>query len=100
VASLEHEGLVERRPDPLDGRASLLLLSARGKRVSDRLSRARRAMFAEVLSEWPEDDVERFGHLLARFARALAGMNEPVQSRGAAHRERDHRTTPITKESS
>jgi DNA-binding MarR family transcriptional regulator len=101
IASLEHVGLVERRPDPLDGRASLLLLSARGRSVSAKLSKARRTVFAEVLAEWPEDDVERFGDLLARFARAMAGINEPALDRAATHREgRDHRTTPITKESS
>lgn len=100
VASLEHVGLVERRPDPLDGRASLLLLTSRGRSVSGRLSKARRAMFAEVLAEWPEDDVERFGDLLARFARALAGLNEP-SGRTAPHCEgRDHRTTSTAKESS
>src|SRR5262245_11294579 len=81
VASLEHVGLVERRPDPQDGRASLLLLSSRGRRVSDRLSEARRTMFAEVLAEWPEDDVEQFGDLLSRFARAMAGINEAAPGR-------------------
>src|SRR5262249_21881321 len=98
VASLEHVGLVERRPDPLDGRASLLLLSSKGKRVSDRLSEARRTMFAEVLADWPEDDVERFGDLLSRFARVMASMNEAAPGRAATHRE--HRSTTITKESS
>jgi DNA-binding MarR family transcriptional regulator len=98
VASLEHVGLVERRPDPLDGRASLLLLSSSGKRVSDRLSKARRTMFAEVLAEWPEEDVERFGELLYRFARAMARMNEPAPGRSASPRE--HRSMTTTEEPS
>ena len=98
VASLEHLGLVERRPDPLDGRASLLLLSPKGRRVSTRLSQARRTMFAEILAEWPEDAVERFGDLLSRFARAMAGINEPAPGRLAPPRE--HRSTTTPKESS
>jgi DNA-binding MarR family transcriptional regulator len=74
VAGLESLGLVERRRDPLDGRASLLLLSARGRAASSRLSEARRAMFGEMVTDWPEEDVERFAELLTRFARAMADL--------------------------
>jgi DNA-binding MarR family transcriptional regulator len=36
VAALEREGLVERVPDPDDGRARLIRLSARGRQASQR----------------------------------------------------------------
>ena len=36
VAALEREGLVERVPDPDDGRARLIRLSARGREASQR----------------------------------------------------------------
>jgi len=35
VAALEHEGLVERVPDPADGRARLIRLTPRGMAASD-----------------------------------------------------------------
>ncbi len=46
VAKLERDGLVERRPDPRDGRASMLSLSADGqsivsRRFADRADRLR-----------------------------------------------------------
>jgi DNA-binding MarR family transcriptional regulator len=36
VAALEREGLVERVPDPADGRARLIRLSARGREAAER----------------------------------------------------------------
>nr|WP_300048822.1 MarR family transcriptional regulator [uncultured Nocardioides sp.] len=36
VAALEREGLVERVPDPRDGRARLIRLSARGRQAAQR----------------------------------------------------------------
>lgn len=36
VAALEREGLVERVPDPKDGRARLITLSARGREAAQR----------------------------------------------------------------
>ncbi len=76
VSHLESVGFVERSPDPLDGRASLLTLSDAGRLASTRICDARRAMFAEMLADWPADDVERFGELLTRFAQAMAGFAE------------------------
>lgn len=76
VAYLEAMGLVERHPDPLDGRASLLTLSRKGRAASSRLCDARREMFAEMLAQWPEEDVERFAELLSRFAHAMASLAE------------------------
>src|SRR4051812_43405277 len=44
VDALEADGLVERKPDPKDGRAWLVTRSARGQRVSDGLDAAMRAV--------------------------------------------------------
>jgi len=85
VAYLEALGLVERHPDPLDGRASLLSLSRKGRAASSRLCDARRQMFAEMLAEWPVEDVERFAELLNRFAHALAALAERPGQRPVSH---------------
>jgi hypothetical protein len=33
-------------------------------------------MFADMLIDWPEDDVERFAELIGRFANAMATLAE------------------------
>jgi DNA-binding MarR family transcriptional regulator len=55
VAKLEREGLVERRPDPRDGRASMLSLTAEGQ---------------SVVSRRHADRVERLSSLIDRLPRA------------------------------
>jgi DNA-binding MarR family transcriptional regulator len=83
LASLEARGLVERQPDPLDGRASLLTLSERGRSVSSRVCAARRELFAEFLSEWPEREIERLAGLLTRFAADMAAFADRPSDRDA-----------------
>lgn len=50
VAALEREGLVERVPDPADGRARLIRLSERGREAGER---ARKVVMG-VEREWAE----------------------------------------------
>ena len=57
VAALEREGLVERVPDPSDGRARLIRLSARGREAA---GQAMQVVMA-VEHEW----TEHLGHELA-----------------------------------
>ncbi|HTT86799.1 MAG TPA: MarR family transcriptional regulator [Acidimicrobiales bacterium] len=71
VQQLEREGLVARHVDPGDRRASLLVLTAEGQRTIDRVLTARRAWLTRLLDGWHDDDQDRFGHLLSRFAEAL-----------------------------
>lgn len=49
-------GLVDKVPDPDDGRASLLSLSDRGRAVLGAVSEARRQALAEVIDEWTNDE--------------------------------------------
>jgi len=50
VAALEREGLVERVPDPADGRARLIRLSARGQEAAERA----KEVVLGVEREWTE----------------------------------------------
>jgi DNA-binding MarR family transcriptional regulator len=50
VAALEREGLVERVPDPADGRARLIRLSARGQEAAERAKQ----VVLGVEREWTE----------------------------------------------
>jgi DNA-binding MarR family transcriptional regulator len=71
VQQLEHLGLVVRSPDPMDGRASRLLLTSEGKRCIERLLDARRQWLEELLSEWPKADRLEFARLLQLFATTI-----------------------------
>jgi DNA-binding MarR family transcriptional regulator len=51
---LEQSGLVSRAPDPNDGRATLLQLTARGRRAINRILAVRRDWLTTLLADWPE----------------------------------------------
>ena len=67
LAVLEKSGYVERHPDPRDGRASLLRLTAQGAEALA-ATRAVRADWAlAALSGWSEHDARRLTDLLDRL---------------------------------
>jgi DNA-binding MarR family transcriptional regulator len=70
VASLVGRGLLERRADPVDGRASLLVVTAAGQAVITEHEKARAAFFAEVVSDWTAEECSRFARQLERFTAA------------------------------
>jgi len=67
VQALEHEGLVERRPDPTDRRASLLDCTLHGRQVLTTTRERRREWLRAALGDWDEHDHEEFGRLLEKF---------------------------------
>lgn len=75
LACLEREGLIERAPDPADGRSSLVAVNDAGR---ERLARSRRrksAYLARRLRKLDPDEVET----LARAAQLLDRMREDEQ---------------------
>ena len=92
VQQLEHLGLVARSPDPVDGRASRLLLTDEGRGSIERLLGARRKWLEEQLSEWPSDDRREFARLLELFAHTLEqdgrGASWSLRSRRRHHQRR------------
>ncbi|HEY1967679.1 MAG TPA: MarR family transcriptional regulator [Pseudonocardia sp.] len=67
VAELVKLGLVERRPDHSDGRASLLAATEAGNRSYQARREARNAGYAALLADWSAEDQLRLRELLARF---------------------------------
>ncbi|OLT56030.1 MarR family transcriptional regulator [Corynebacterium sp. CNJ-954] len=55
---LEAAGLLERRPDPHDGRATLLVLTPEGDSVVAKLREALTRHLAERVAHWPDSQVE------------------------------------------
>ncbi len=86
VAGLVRHGLVERRVDAHDGRASLLAATAEGERLLQRHRDQRTAEIAQLLSSWSPDDVRQLVTLLDRMntelehyePQAPGGGGEPV----------------------
>lgn len=66
-ASLVRLGLLERRPDPQDGRACLLAATPEGERVFEYNRKQRDAHIATILAGWDEADVRTLTELLAKF---------------------------------
>lgn len=75
VAALVKDGLLERRSDPGDGRASLLVLTERADAVLADHDEIRINHFAEMLIGWNPDDVIQFASLLRRFTDAYESAN-------------------------
>lgn len=71
VQAMTDLGLLERHPDPDDGRASLVSLTDEAREGLDRVARERRVRFADRLAEWSPDEIDALGGMLARYNEAL-----------------------------
>lgn len=71
LGHLEEMGLVERVPDPVDGRARLIRLTDEGRERVHRVREQRRQHVRNALSAWPTQDVRALGALLDRLNRTL-----------------------------
>jgi DNA-binding MarR family transcriptional regulator len=69
-------GLIERRPDPGDGRAHLLALTEEGRQRLESARTARRQRWHVVLGTWPIEDVRLMAGMLARFNRLCDGAGD------------------------
>lgn len=67
VAALVRDGLVERRADPEDGRASVLAPTEAGVEVLEEQRRRLGLALGRVVRQWPSEDVDTFLDLLERF---------------------------------
>ena len=78
VAALVKEGLLERRADPQDGRASLLVVTDRGRNVLADHDEVRLQHFAAMLDGWGERDLHKFAALLRRFTNDLSRSGDAM----------------------
>jgi DNA-binding MarR family transcriptional regulator len=72
LARLYEAGLVERTPDPEDGRSAIVSASARGRTLLRRLRRRKTAYLARRMRDLPRQDAIA----LARAVRVLEAMLE------------------------
>jgi DNA-binding MarR family transcriptional regulator len=79
LGCLEREGLIDRTPDPDDGRSNLISLNAAGRERLRRLRGRKNAYLARRMRDLPAEDVAT----LERAAEILEGMlEEPRRGRG------------------
>jgi len=71
IAELEEQGYVVRRPDPEDGRAQLIALSAAGADKLRLIEEHRTATIQDLLQDWSQDDVELTARTLEKLAESL-----------------------------
>jgi DNA-binding MarR family transcriptional regulator len=67
VAGLVRRGLIERRADPADGRASVLVVTEAGRELAVQLRQHRIDVLDRILAGWDPDDRAQLGTLLRRF---------------------------------
>jgi DNA-binding MarR family transcriptional regulator len=80
VNGMLQEKLLTQRPDPSDGRATLLSVSVAGRRLLERREARRSRVLRELCGGWPEGDVSTLTALLQR-------LNDGIQERRLSERQ-------------
>ena len=71
VQHLTELGLIERTPDPADGRAALLAVTDDARRRLADVQRHRRKYLDERLADWSDEDLRAFVDMLGRYNTSL-----------------------------
>ncbi|MDQ1624333.1 MAG: hypothetical protein QOH19_2751 [Actinomycetota bacterium] len=84
ITELEEQGYVVRRPDPRDGRAQLIALSAAGAEKLRAIEDHRAATLQGLLQDWSEDAVEQTARTLEKLTESLR-TSARAKTAGSAH---------------
>ena len=79
VAQLHNAGLIERTPDPVDGRAQRVKLSDAGADRIETALRARRDLLEKSLELWNPSDLDQLDRLLTRFAADVEALTQTME---------------------
>jgi DNA-binding MarR family transcriptional regulator len=71
LTALQHDGLIERRPDPNDGRGTVIEATELGLSQVDAVSAARRSVYGTVLRDYTDDERRELAAALEKFIGAL-----------------------------
>jgi DNA-binding MarR family transcriptional regulator len=80
VQQLERDGMVTRQTDPDDRRATRIRMTPAGRRVLERMLRARRDWLERLLIGWDDNDLSTLAALLSQFAEELDRDLEAVRA--------------------
>ncbi len=82
VRDLANAGLVERTPDPIDGRAMLLNLTTEGTKLQTSIAKVRRSRMDEVLEGWSKEEMGDLLKVLSRFTEGVARVSGKIACHG------------------
>lgn len=71
VGAMHRDGLVDRQPDPADGRGTVISATALGLSQVDAVAKARRELYAEILRDWSGAERETLARSLERLTRDM-----------------------------
>jgi DNA-binding MarR family transcriptional regulator len=86
VAALVKAGLIERRADPDDGRASLLVLTEAGQSLHRHHLNRRDVHYGEMLREWSLEDRRELARLVDRFTNDFESYKSVILAENSASR--------------
>jgi len=84
VSGLVTHALVEKVPDPQDGRAQVLSLTPSGRDLLERLRDQRGEWFRSVLADWSEGEARTFTHSLERLVTDFDASRDRLQQMAGA----------------
>jgi DNA-binding MarR family transcriptional regulator len=67
VAALQRLGLIAREPDPTDARASIIVLTADGRRAARTIEAARRSHLKRLFDQLSPDELAQIAHSLGQL---------------------------------
>ena len=79
VAHLERTGLIDRTPDPDDGRAQLIAVSEAGRQRLHAAYQQRRDTLVRSLADWDVADVAEFERLLTKFVHSVESTTQQLE---------------------
>lgn len=80
VAQLDSAGLIERIPDPADGRAQRVELSAAGAEHFEAVLNTRRMLLDRCLESWDPHELEQLDQLLTRLAADVEAATQSMEN--------------------
>ncbi|MGC1305575.1 MAG: MarR family transcriptional regulator [Caulobacteraceae bacterium] len=81
LAKLEALGLVSRQAQSQDRRVRAAVITADGRRVADRISKARDRLFERVLEGWTPDEREALTRLNVKLAEVMGRLGASADRR-------------------
>lgn len=88
IDRVEEQGLVERLPDPVDGRGVIVKLTAKGRTLADKAIAAHFEGLAGVLGVLPASERRELGRLLGKLLVALEAAPAAEMQTAARRRPR------------
>lgn len=81
VSGLFAHGLLDKQPDPADGRATLVSLTEAGRQSLEQVQLVRGEWFRDLLTDWQADETDVFTDHLQHLGDSL---DQNLRDRGAA----------------